>query len=183
MRETDIYKKVREYRRLKGSSFYPFDEKEKDSDHIKAEKQKKRKRIEEIKDDISACTDKVFVGKQKKNVTNAINVLLRFVKKNNAGYSLDRNQGTSTENFVFGKVIGVISSALTMTGVYYPDFYYTVDGDFEELELRELLEGFRTDLQNQEFTDFFGLEECVDDYLKKIRLMWSVENKRKMEVL
>lgn len=178
--ETDIYKKIREYRGLKRSSFDPFIEREMDSDSVKVEKQKRRKRIEEIKDDISVFTDANFVRKQKENVINVINGLLRSIKKNNAGYNLDRNQGMTTENFVFGKVIGVISSALEMGGQYYPEFYYNVDGDFEALELRQLLQDFLINLQSYDFNDFFKLEEFVEIYLKNIRSMWLAENQKSL---
>lgn len=181
MMETDIYSIIREYRGLKGSSYYPFNEGQMDSDYVKKEKLKYRKRIAETKDFITSASDVNSVRKQKENVINALNILLRFVKKSSAGYPLDRNQGLGIENYVFGKVIGVISSSLTMIGVSYPDFYYTDNGDFEEGELRELLEIFRSDLQTTEFNDFFELEEFVDEYLKKLRLMWVSENQIKLE--
>lgn len=181
MMETDIYSIIREYRGLKGSSYYPFKEGQMDSDYVKEEKRKNRKRISETKDFIASASDANSVRKQKENVINALNILLRFVKNSNAGYHLDRNQGLGIENYVFGKVIGVISSSLTMIGVSYPDFYYTDNGDFEEGELRELLESFRSDLQMQEFSDFFELEEIVDEYLNKLRIMWVAENQKKLE--
>ncbi len=181
MMETDIYNIINEYRGLKGSSFYPFSEGLMDSEHVKEEKRKYRRRIAETKDFISSASDANSVRKQKENVINALNILLRFVKRSSAGYHLDRNQGLGIENYVFGKVIGVISSSLTMIGVSYPDFYYTDNGDFEEGELREMLESFRSELQNKEFNDFFELEEFVDEYLKKLRLMWMSENQKKLE--
>ncbi|WP_158858996.1 hypothetical protein [Lunatibacter salilacus] len=68
-----------------------------------------------------------------------------------------------------------------MIGVSYTAFYYTDKGDFEEGELREMLESFRSDLQRKDFNDFFELEEFVDEYLRKLRLMWVSENQKKLE--
>ena len=181
MMETDFYSITSEYRGLKGNSNFPFCEGQMDSEFVKEEKRKYRKRIAESKEFIASCSDPNFVGMQKENVNNAINILLRYIKKSSTGYPLDRNQGTGTENYVFGKVIGVISSSLTMIGVSYPDFYYTDNGDFEEGELREMLENFRSELQNKEFNDFFELEEIVDEYLNKLRIMWVAENQKKLE--
>jgi len=80
----------------------------------------------------------------------------------------------------FGKIAGVIRNSLkNVNGVTYGEFYYTVDGDFDEFEIRKLLEDFRSKLQHMEIKDFFELEECVDSFLIQIRDMWTAENNGK----
>jgi len=177
----NIYDLIREYRELKENSFYPYEVMSSDSEFLSEEKGRKREMIEELRERINGFPKKDFVDQFKGNVVQALSILLRFIKKNKAGFPLDRNQGLVIENYIFGKIAGVIKNSLKNgNGVSYGEFYYIVDGDFDESEIRELLEDFRATLQHNEFRDFFELEDCVDAYLIRIREMWLLENKARL---
>lgn len=178
----NIYDLIGKYRELKESSFYPFEKMDSDSEFFEVEKRRKRDAIEDLKNRITDYPNKYFVDQFRQNVINALDILLSFTKKNKAGFPLDRNQGLVIENYIFGKMAGVIKNSLKNGhGVSYGQFYYTVNGDFDETELRKLLEEFRDTLQNQKFKDFFELEDCVESHLNKLREMWLFENKLKLK--
>jgi len=181
--ERDINDLIEKYRNLKESSFYPFEIKESDSELIKERKELVRKDFESIKQEIKDFPDaQILASEFKINVLKAIEILLDFVQKSGNGSPLDRNQGLVIENFIFGKVAGVINDSLKNScGVSYPDFYYQPGGDFDETELRDLLLDFQNSLQ-KEFSSYFELENCVEEYLDRIKELWNNEDKKVLGV-
>jgi hypothetical protein len=177
--ERDIYDLIARYRSLKESSFYPFDIKDTDSNQVKRRKDETREELQSLKEEINNNPNpQILASRLRGNVLNAIGILLGFVQKSNTGAPLDRNQGLGIENFVFGKVAGVISDSLKNGyGVSYPQFYYQPGGDFDEKGLRDLLLEFQVRLEGQ-FSTYFELEACVEEYLGKIRDLWEKEDQK-----
>lgn len=175
--EIDIDDIIVKYRILKESSFYPFEKTESDSDLIKKRKDSTRSELESLEQEINGFSNpKQLVLKFKNNLLKAVEILLGFVQKSNTGSPLDRNQGLVIENFIYGKVAGIINDSLKNgDGVSFPDFYYQPGGDFDQTELRNLLLEFQSDLQ-KEFLSYFELENCVEEYLDKIKELWNKED-------
>lgn len=168
---------VEKYRELKESSFYPFGIKATDSDPIRKKKEDTRQELEKLVREIEDYQDpQTLTSRFRNNVLKAVEILLEITQKSNTGSPLDRNQGLVIENFVFGKVAGVINDSLKNGfGVYYPDFYYQPGGNFDETNLRKLLLDFQ-DRLNEQFHNYFQLESCVEEYLEKIKDLWNKEN-------
>ena len=177
--ETKINDVISKYRNLKESSFFPFEIKDNDTDSIRQRKEAVRGDFERYQKEIQDYSNsKDLAERFKNNILKAIEILLDFVKKSETGSPLDRNQGLVIENFVFGKVAGVINDSLKNGfGVSYPDFYYQHGGDFDETALRSLLLDFQRDLNN-EFSSYFELEVCVEEYLQKIKKLWINEDEK-----
>ena len=170
---------VEKYRKLKESSFYPFEIKDSDSGPIRKKKEYTRQKFESIRQEIEAYTaPQTLESRFRKNVLKAVEVLLEITQKSNTGSPLDRNQGLVIENFVFGKFAGVISDSLKNGfGIYYPNFYYQPGGNFDETDLRNLLLEFQ-DRLNKQFHNYFQLEACVEEYIEKIRDLWNKEDEK-----
>lgn len=181
--ERDIYNLIAKYRNLRESSFYPFEIKETDSDLIRKRKDETRNELQSLKKEIENYPEpEKLVSRLRENVLKASEILLEFVQKSKTGAPLARNQGLEVENFVFGKVAGVISDSLKNGfGFSYPQFYYQPGGDFDEKELRNLLLEFQDRLQFQ-FSTYFDLEYCVEEYLRKVRDLWEKEGKKVFQV-
>jgi hypothetical protein len=175
--ERDIIDLIEKYRDLKGSSFYPFESRVNDTDLVKERKESVRRDFQRLKEEIENFPEpQVLVDRFRVNVGKAVEKLLDHVGKSRTGAPLDRNQGMVIENFVFGKVSGIIRDSLKYGRfISYPQFYYQPGGDFDETELRELLLDLREELKG-EFLTYFDLENCVDGYLEKIRGLWEREN-------
>jgi hypothetical protein len=171
-----VYKVIIEYRTLKDSSRYMANE------HwnikLKGEGLTLFEKVNALQEEINRCNgQKELAERFRINCKSAVDELLRVVKKSRTGSSLDRNQGLTIENFVFGKVAGVLRYALKFPdGVYLPDFYFNTKSDFNEDPLRNLLLSLKGDLQKS-FDSYLQLESCVEGYLSKIRELWKAENK------
>jgi hypothetical protein len=181
--EREIYDLIARYRNLKESSFYPFEVKDADSELVRERKVDTRNELQSLKQEIADYPNhQILASRSRENVIKAVEILLGFVQKSNTGAPLARNQGLVIENFVFGKVAGVISDSLKNGyGVSYPQFYYQPDGDFDETELRNLLLEFQDRLKGQ-FSTYFELESCVEEYLGKLRDLWEKEDQKVSEV-
>jgi hypothetical protein len=181
--EREIYDLIGKYRNLKESSFYPFDIKETDSETVRKRKDDTRKELQSLKQGIENYPDpQVLASRLRENVLKTIEILLEYVQKSNTGAPLDRNQGLVIENFVFGKVAGAIRDSLKYGYfVSHPQFYYQPGGDFDETELRDLLLEFQDRLKGQ-FSTYFELESCVEEYLAKVRALWVKEDQKVSQV-
>jgi hypothetical protein len=180
--ERDIDISIAKYRNLKESSFYPFEIKASDTELVKERKKSVRRDIQSYRKEIQNFPEpQVLVNRFKENVNRAIEKLLEFVQRSNTGAPLDRNQGLIIENFIFGKVAGVINDSLKNgEGVTFPDFYYQPGGNFVETELRELLLDFKKELKKP-FLNYFELEICVDSFLERIKDLWEKETKKSVK--
>lgn len=178
----EINEIVEKYREIKESSFYPFELIKSDSDAIKVKKETIRKEFEILEKKIQDFKNpKELADIYKNDVLKAVEVLLEYVQKSKLGSPLDRNQGLIIDNFIFGKVVGVIRHSLKHGGVSYSDFYYRPGGDFDETELRKLLIDLRNQLMKQDFESYFQLEKFVEGYFDKVKSLWNKENMKVAE--
>jgi hypothetical protein len=178
MNVSNIKKTVTDYRELKRSLFYPFEINESDSDFFIEQKEKSKSKFISVKNKLKKTPNKAdLISHFRDNLEDSIDYILGYLRKSRAGYSLDRNQGLNIENFIFGKIINAIQDAISI-GVSYPQFYYSPDSDFDENNLRKLLEEFKSGLRQREFNDYFELEDFTDKYIEQIKSMWKEENKK-----
>ncbi len=178
--ERNLNRTIMKYRNLKESSSYPYEIHEQDSLNTRNRKKAAIKEFENLKQEIIGHSNsKELPNKYKRQVQEAIEILLDYAQKSKTGLPLDRNQGIGIENFVYGKFMRVILDAIKLNfTVNSPTFYYSADSDFDEKEIREILEKFKTNLSKSKFNTFFELEDFVDDYVAKIRELWKNENSR-----
>lgn len=175
--EQDVFHKIAQYRDLKESSTFPYVVKEGDSNDIIFKKDEDRAHLENLKSIIISELDQKGTDKVRKNLVHALNNLLSVVDRSKTGFPLDRKQGMGIENYVYGKVYGVIRSAMKNGYWYYrPEFYQRVESDFDVSALHQLLFSFKKELKVTNFKDFFELEACVDTYLSRIKQLWEKEN-------
>lgn len=171
------YDIIREYRSLRTDIFYPFDQnKVEDFPIEKEEILKKRKRLTELKKELSKISIK-NLKQCKKNLLLSIERALELTSNSKLGYPLSRNQGLVIPNYVYGKVLGIIESAInSVSGFGYPQFYFEKNGDFDSSNLLNLLKEFHDELEKTDFTSFLDLESFYEIYAEKIRGLWTKEN-------
>lgn len=171
------YEIISEYRNLKESSFFPFRSDPNDSKSVGLKKDEIRARFKELERELEVLSkEKSIVENYKNNVLSAIKILLNLINRSKIGSPLDRNQGLNIDNFIYGKVVGVIKDSIKDgSQVSYPDFYHRPGGDFDETKLRKILIELENEL-GSEFKSYFELEDCVDKYLNKINMLWKLEN-------
>ncbi|WP_162419135.1 hypothetical protein [Cyclobacterium roseum] len=175
--EKDVFRKIAQYRDLKESSAFTHVVSEGDTNEIILKKDENRTQLENLKSAIMSELDKKGIDKVRKNLVHALNKLLGVFDRSNTGFPLDRKQGMGIENYIYGKVYGVIRSAMKNGYSYYfPEFYQRVESDFDLLALHQLLLSFKNELETTNFKDFFELEACVETYLSRIKQLWEKEN-------
>lgn len=174
----DNFNIIREYRNLRTDIFYPFDQKK--CDDFPREKETieaNRIKLNEIKDELDEITIK-NLKQCKKNLLKSIETTIELTTNNNLGYPLSRNQGLIIPNYVYGKVLGILESAINSgIGFSFPQFYMDKNGDFDSTELLSLLKEFHSDLRNKDFSSFLELEAFYETYENKIKALWEKENK------
>jgi hypothetical protein len=177
--ERDNYDLIREYRSLKTDILYPFDDKKiEDFVTSKNEILEKRKRLDDLKAELDNLTVK-NLKQCKNNLLLSIETALELTSNNRLGYPLSRNQGLIISNYVYGKVLGIIESAMnSASGFGYPQFYFEKDGDFDSTKLRSTLREFHDELAGKDFASFQELEEFYEKYESKLRLLWAEENEK-----
>jgi len=173
----DNYDIIREYRTLRTDIFYPFDQKKVDDFPIKKEEiLEKRKRLAELKDELDNITIR-NLKQCKKNLLLSIERALELTSNNKLGYPLSRNQGLIIPNYIYGKVLGIMESAMnSVSGFGYPQFYFEKNGDFDSTNLLNLLNEFHDELEKKDFVSFLDLEAFYEAYADRIRELWSKEN-------
>ncbi|WP_439481276.1 hypothetical protein [Cyclobacterium plantarum] len=175
--ENEVFNKISQYRDLKESSAYPYLENEGDSERLILKKKENRAQMEDLKFEIISELGKNGVAIVKGNLVDALDILLKEIERSKTGFPLDRNQGLGINNYIYGKVAGVIRSAMKIGyGYYYPEFYQGVQSDFDASGLQELLISFKEELMITDFNGFFELEACVETYLSRIKQLWEKEN-------
>jgi hypothetical protein len=172
------YDKIRNYRSLKGDHFYPFDDKVIGLyPEYKEEIAEKRRELEEAVKELDEVKIKEL-NQCKRNLLLSISKALELTKNNVAGYPLARNQGLGIPNYVYGKVLGIMQSAMNSAqGFSYPEFYFDPNGNFESETLRNLLTRYHSALEKRRFSSFTDLEDFYTKYENKIRSLWKEENK------
>lgn len=174
---TDIYDLIREYRSLKTDVLFPFDaQKIKDFPSKEQEIRNNGKRIQELRENLDDITIKQL-QQCKRNLILSVEKALELTSNNKLGYPLARNQGLIIPNYVYGKVLGIVESAMnTAQGFSYPEFYFQRNGDFDSTSLRELLVDFRTKLDDAKLSSFFELEDLFEEFEARMMNLWKKEN-------
>jgi hypothetical protein len=173
----DVLDTIREYRRFRADTFYPFDEKKVEEFPLHREViLKKRKRLSELKELIAGVSPEI-VQDCKKNLMNCIDKVLELISSNKLGYPLSRNQGLTIPNFVYGKVIGVLKDAMNSGYTYaWSPFYFEPQGDFNSEQLINTLKDFRNELDQKKYTSYFELEEVFENYKEQLLELWREED-------
>lgn len=177
MQRKDIFETIREYRILRTDILYPFDQKKCDdfpNEKIKIEAN--RIKLAQLIVELDEITKK-NLKLCKNNLIECIEKILELITNNKLGYPLSRNQGLIFSNYIFGKVIGVLDSAINSgIGFSYPQFYLDKNGDFDATKLINLLLEFSSNLKKNEVSSFIELENLYNDYVAKIQELWKEEN-------
>ncbi len=167
---------VMKYRDLKDDPFFPFNDIQDNYIVDEYETEKKMNTYISLKETLNSIPQNDIDYFKNKSI-RGIEIVVQSLKKNKMGYPLSRNQGLLIPNYVFGKVIGVLKSAIgNGYGISYPNFYYSTKGDFNEKPLKVLLESAKKSIYNQEYNTFFDLENEVDNLINKVGQMWDREN-------
>jgi hypothetical protein len=174
----DIYDWIREYRSLRTDQLYPFDNTiEKNFAFRKEEILSKKAKFEEVKLKIDDITVRQL-GQCKKNLVMSIDKALELLANNKLDYSLSRNQGLIIPNYVYGKIWGIVESAMnTAQGFSYPGIYFASRGDFDSSALQKLLTDFKLELLALRPASFFDLEHLYEKYATELKHLWEKENK------
>ena len=168
---------IQKFRVLKNDPLYPFDSKK---EEIFTSKKLDIKRSKIELENIESSLNKIgtrIINEYKLNVIESIEKTIELTSINNFGISLSRNQGLIIPNYIFGKVIGTINSALDcVTSYSYSPYYLDDKSDFNSSELINLLNDFKTKLDNTEYKNFIDLDSECEKYIKKIEELWKIEN-------
>lgn len=156
---------------------YPFDDQK--IEHFPMNQEEilaNRARIAELRDQLDDIT--VNQIKQcKRNLILSIDKALELTSNNKLGYPLARNQGLIIPNYVFGKVLGIIESAINTGQVYsYPQFYFQIGGDFDPTAMRQTLQNFKQQLEATDFPNFLALEQAYQLFETEMKTLWATEN-------
>lgn len=179
----DTHNTINEYRRLRKDSFYPFDQKKVEEWILekKDEILEKQKRFDQLKKELDKISTE-DIEQCKKNLLLSIKKSLEQTSNSKLGYPLSRNQGTIISNYIFGKVLGILESAIDSgIGFGYSQFYFEKNGDFDAANLIALLKEFSNKLRNKNFVSFLELESFYDTYKGKILDLWEKENKEHLQ--
>jgi len=169
---------IRQYRWLKENAFYPFENSEKyefKKNEILEMKEKLKILVGKLnkvtQEEIEVCQKNLFMSTEK---------VLELISIQNLNYPLSRNQGLVIDNYVYGKILGVLSSAMnSCTGFGYPQFYFEKDGDFDSKAIKALLKELSDSLKKEKFINYLQFEEFFESFRERILEMWKHENERK----
>jgi hypothetical protein len=170
---------IRDYWSLKDDLEFPFDKNPKyifpnqtETNAMKAKRwHELQSRLGDISfNDIEQC---------KKNVIMAIDKLLEIISANVSGYPLARDQGLIIENYVYGKLLGVLMGAVkSPLGYGYPNFYYERGGTFNADRIIILLQQYKKELQEFKYASYREFAEHYEKYKNEVLKMWEEENKK-----
>ena len=175
----DILDTIRDYRRVRGDVFYPFD----DNKIIEFPSHrenilKKRKHLSEIKELIAGFSSET-IQDCKENLMDCIDKVLELISGSKLGYPLSRNQGLVIPNFVYGKVIGILKDAMESGYSYsWSPFYFEPQGDFNSEQLIITLKDFRNELDLNNYSSYFELEEVFERHKEKLLELWREEDEK-----
>lgn len=173
---------IREYRTLREDVFYPFDaEKANEFYFQKEEILKKRRRLSEIKKQVEDIPSEK-IKKCKINLLKSIDKVLELISGSKLGYPLSRNQGLIIPNYVYGKVIGVLKTAIDSGNSYgWSPFYFEPNGDFKSEKLIYTLKDFRNELDQNNYSSYFKLEEVFERYKGQLLELWREEDEKQTQ--
>ena len=123
--ENSSYDIIREYRKLREDVFYPFDEEKAEEYNFQKEDiLKKGRRLSDIEKQVKDIPHEE-IQKCKTTLLKSIDKVLELISGSKLGYPLSRNQGLIIPNFVYGKVIGVLKTAIDSGNSYgWSPFYF-----------------------------------------------------------
>ena len=170
-----IYNIITKYRRLKNDPDYQFivENPLTQSHHCQSERNNELNKLIDKLDDISVRELKQC----KANVMLCIDEIVKSIHLEKLHLPLARNQGLIIQNWVYGKVLDYLISALNCpTGFGNGPFYYEREGDFDSGPLKELLVEFKNNLNKKDFANYLQFEAFIESYIERITHLWELEN-------
>ena len=173
----DFFDAIMEYRNLKEDVLFPFQNLDESYYAVDDQIDNKRRRFEELQEIIGNAQDDV-ADHFRNQLTRAIEIIIpKIEREQNMGFPLSRNQGLIIDNYIYGKVIGVLRSGTKNGyGISYPDFYYERQGDFDSGRLLTKLLDYRQRLGRARFESYFEFEEMAENLIDEIRQLWEEDN-------
>jgi seryl-tRNA synthetase len=169
---------VKGYRTLRDDELHPFNE---DKKHLALDIEafgENSSRLKQLQDsinkiDISDLTVCVNTFKR------ALDKVLELISiKNDLNYPLSRNQGRDEQNYIYGKVLEVLTSAMNSVGGFTSrPFLYERGGDLDISQLIKHLIEMRDSLNTRIFNNYSDFEEFFYKHKNIILDLWRKENK------
>lgn len=167
---------IRKYRLLRSDPMYPFEGSHDTDEYISEKISQKKAELDSILPTLVNINPEQLQSVQD-NVVKCINKLLELLTKQHHSYNLSKNQGTIIDNYIYGKVIGDLNSAMnSVYGFSYSDFYFEKDSDFDNSKLLEILKNMKNEFVSSAFTSYIDLEKLFYQHIEKIRELWIGEN-------
>jgi hypothetical protein len=174
----DGYDIIREYRQLRVDIDYPFEKLDSTvNEHDRIEMLEKQRRLKHLVKRMEEITP-AELSQCKKNLRLSVEKAIELLSiKNVSGFRLSRDQGMVVANYIFGKVIGIVESALNSAqGFGYPQIFYEKDSDFDPSEFIHVLNEFKNRLNNSHIRSFQQLERLYYEFYDKAVALWRKEN-------
>jgi hypothetical protein len=175
MEESTEFEIIKEYRKLKQDPFTTIN-----PDSYPSRKDdiiQRHKRFAELKEKLNNVREKTVL-ECKNNLLKSIDKVFEIISANKLGYPLSRNQGLSIENFVYGKILGILSSAMDIPYLIgWSDFYFEESSDFDSTNIKKVLEELKGELNSTNYTNYLTFENTFEKYKEKILELWKEENR------